>query len=217
MVKDCLLKITYLKSVDSTQTCLKNLLKNSKIKLPHAIVTDEQTDGIGSRDNKWQGLEGNLFLSFALKLKDLPQDLKLESASIYFSYILKETLESLGSKVFLKWPNDFYIDDKKIGGMITNIIDDNLICGVGINIKSAPQNFAILDTKISIDKIINLYLINIEKKLPWKQIFSKYKINFYKKQKYYTHNNNLKISLENAELQDDGSIIIDGERIYSLR
>ena len=217
MVKDCLLKITYLKSVDSTQTYLKNLLKNSKIKLPHAIVTDEQTDGIGSRDNKWQGLEGNLFLSFALKLKDLPQDLKLESASIYFSYILKETLESLGSKVFLKWPNDFYIDDKKIGGMITNIIDDNLICGVGLNIKNASQNFAILDIKVSSQNIINLYLINVEKKPLWKQIFSKYKINFYKKQKYYTHNNNLKISLENAKLQDDGSIVIDGERIYSLR
>lgn len=217
MAKDYLLKIIYLKSVDSTQTYLKNLVKNFKIELPYAIVAYNQTDGIGSRDNVWQGLDGNLFLSFALKLKDLPLDLKLESASIYFSYILKETLESFGSKVWLKWPNDLYVDDKKIGGMITNIIDNNLICGVGVNIKNAPQSFATLDIKVSIENIINLYLINIEKKLLWKQIFSKYKINFYKNQKYYTYNNNLKISLENAELQDDGSIIIDDKRVYSLR
>ena len=217
MVKDCLLKITYLKSVDSTQTYLKNLVKNSSIELPHAIVAEEQTDGLGSRDNTWQGLEGNLFLSFALNLENLPLDLKLESASIYFSYILKDTLESLDSKVWLKWPNDFYIDDKKIGGMITNIIDDSLICGIGLNIKNAPQDFAVLDIRVSIENLINLYLINIEKKLSWKQIFSKYKINFYKNQNYYAHNNNLRISLENAELQDDGSIVINDERMYSLR
>ncbi len=217
MEKDCLLKITYLKSVNSTQTYLKSLIKNSSIESPHAVVADEQTVGLGSRNNSWQGLDGNMFLSFSIKLQDLPKDLKLESASIYFSYILKETLESLDSKVFLKWPNDLYIDDKKIGGVITNIIDDNLICGVGINIKNAPKNFAILDIKISRDNLVNLYLANIEKKFSWKQIFSKYKINFYKKQKYYTHNNNLRTSLENAELQDDGSIILDGKRVYSLR
>ncbi len=164
MEKDCLLKITYLKSVNSTQTYLKSLIKNSSIESPHAVVADEQTVGLGSRNNSWQGLDGNMFLSFSIKLQDLPKDLKLESASIYFSYILKETLESLDSKVFLKWPNDLYIDDKKIGGVITNIIDDNLICGVGINIKNAPKNFAILDIKISRDNLVNLYLANIEKK-----------------------------------------------------
>jgi BirA family biotin operon repressor/biotin-[acetyl-CoA-carboxylase] ligase len=217
MVKDYLLKITYLKSVDSTQTHLKSLIKTSFIEFSHAIVADEQTDGVGSRDNAWQGYDGNLFLSFAIRLKDLPKDLKLESASIYFAYILKDTLESLGSNVWLKWPNDFYVNDKKIGGMITNVVEDFIVCGVGLNLLNAPQNFTILDIKIQRNKLLEIYIENIEKNFLWKQVFSNYKINFYKSQKYYTHNNNLRISLENAELQDDGSIIIDNERIYSLR
>lgn len=207
----------YLDSVDSTQKYLKELIKQNKIKLPYAVIAKTQTNGIGSRDNSWYGLDDNLFLSFALHVEDLPKDLKIESASIYFAYLLKETLSEFGSKVFLKWPNDFYINDKKIGGMITNIVEDKIICGVGINLVNAPDNFSKLDIKISIDKLINKYFKTIENNDSWKQVFSKYKLEFQINQKFFTHKNNLRISLEDAHLQDDGSIILNNERIYSLR
>ncbi|MCW8838711.1 MAG: biotin--[acetyl-CoA-carboxylase] ligase [Thiovulaceae bacterium] len=211
------MKITYLESVDSTQTYLKSLIKNSSVELPHAISAELQTGGIGSRNNSWTGYKGNLFLSFAIKLNDLPKDLKLESASIYFAYILKETLKYENSQVWLKWPNDFYIGDKKIGGMITNIVSDALVCGVGINLVDAPENFDKLDINISKEKLLNNYFKNIENLISWKQIFSKYKLEFYRNRNFFTHNTNYKISLSDAELQDDGSIIINDERIYSLR
>ena len=82
MERDLVLQILYLKSIGSTQNHLKELIKSKKIKLPYAIVADAQTDGIGSRENSWNSLEGNLFLSFAIELQNLPKDLKLESASI---------------------------------------------------------------------------------------------------------------------------------------
>ena len=211
------MKIEFLESVDSTQTYLKNLLKTKKVSSPYAVVAKEQTAGLGSRNNFWAGLEGNLFLSFSISLKELPSDLKLESASIYFSYILKETLEGLGSKVWLKWPNDFYLNDLKIGGMITNVVEDELICGVGLNISNAPKEFATLDVEISINRLLEDYFVNIEKKVLWKQVFSKYKLQFYLNQKFFTHKNSLRISLGEAELQSDGSIISNGERMYSLR
>ena len=211
------MKILYLRSVESTQTYLKKLILNSEVSAPYAVVADIQTNGVGSRDNNWTGLEGNLFLSFAISLKDLPKDLKLESASIYYSYILKDILTELGSKVWLKWPNDFYLEDRKIGGMITNIVGETMICGVGLNIISAPAGFSILDININRDELLKTYTTNIEKRILWKQIFSKYKLNFYLNQKFYTHNKNLRIPLENAQLQDDGSIVVNDERIYSLR
>ena len=211
------MKTTYLESVGSTQTYLKKLLKEKKVKLPHAVSTKIQTDGIGSRGNSWTGIEGNLFLSFALSLDDLPKDLKLESASIYFAYLLKDTLLELGSSAWLKWPNDFYIDDLKIGGMITNIVGDTLVCGVGLNILSSPKEFATLDIRITNEELLKLYFENIEKKVSWKQVFSKYKLEFYRNQNFFTHKNNLRILLGDAALQSDGSIIINGERIYSLR
>ena len=192
-------------------------MQEKKIELPVAIVADIQTNGIGSRDNSWISEEGNLFLSFALDLRELPVDLKLESASIYFSYILKETLEDFGSVLFLKWPNDLYLNDTKIGGMITTIVGNVLICGVGLNLMSKSEKFAKLDLKISREKIINKYFENIEKKSSWKQVFSKYKLNFQTNQKFFTHINNVKVSLSEAVLEDDGSLTINGERIYSLR
>ncbi|QFR48988.1 biotin--[acetyl-CoA-carboxylase] ligase [Sulfurimonas lithotrophica] len=211
------MKITYLKSVDSTQTYLKNLILKSEIKLPHAVCAEIQNAGIGSRNNKWSGIEGNLFLSFAIKLSDLPKDLKLESASIYFAYILKETLAEENSKVFLKWPNDFYVNNKKIGGMITNIVSDVLICGVGLNLVDAPEDFEKLDIVVSKEKLLNSFFKNVQNLISWKQIFSKYKLEFYQNRNFFTHNNTYKVLLSEAELQDDGSIIVNGERIYSLR
>jgi len=217
MEKDSVFQTLYLDSIDSTQTYLKNLVKSKAITLPFAVSAEIQTDGIGSRENSWNGLEGNLFLSFALSIESLPKDLKLESSSIYFSYLLKDILNSFGSLVWLKWPNDFYLKDLKIGGMITNIVDDVLICGVGLNLIDCPKEFAKLDIEISKKTLLENYFENIEKKISWKQVFSKYKLEFYRNQNFYTHTDNLRISMKNVELQDDGSIISNGERIYSRR
>ena len=211
------MKTLFFKTLPSTQLHLKELLKNSSTKVPVAVVADIQTAGVGSRNNSWNSQEGNLFLSFALSLDDLADDLQLASASIYFSYILKETLECFGSEVFLKWPNDLYLKDKKIGGMITNVVNKRLICGVGLNLKKLDDGFAYLDVSISREVLLKKYFENIEKKTLWKQVFSKYKLNFRTNKKFFTHINGIKVSLSEAVLEDDGSLNINGERIYSLR
>lgn len=211
------MKTLYFKSLPSTQIYLRDLLKDKTQELPLAIVSEIQTAGIGSRDNKWISREGNLFLSFALPIELLPHDLKLESASIYFAHILKETLNEFGSSVFLKWPNDLYINESKIGGMITNVVGDSIVCGVGLNMQKNDTIFASLDIDIEKDKLLNRYFTNIEKRSLWKQVFSKYKLNFQTNQKFFTHINSEKVSLSTAVLEDDGSLNINGERIYSLR
>ena len=187
MVKGSKLKILYLESVDSTQSYLKNLVRNTPLLLPYAVVAKEQTDGVGSRGNAWSGLDGNLFLSFAISLQDLPDDLKIESSSIYFSYLFKETLNEMDSSVWLKWPNDLYIDDKKIGGMITNIVKNTIICGLGLNLMSAPEGFLSLDISIGNEELLEKYFQKIENKVSWKQVFSKYKLEFYRNQNFITH------------------------------
>nr|WP_321266065.1 biotin--[acetyl-CoA-carboxylase] ligase [uncultured Sulfurimonas sp.] len=211
------MQILYLKEIGSTQKYLKELIKTKKVNAPYAVVAEVQTDGIGSRQNSWNSLEGNLFLSFAIELNTLPKDLKLESASIYFAYILKTILSDLNSEVWIKWPNDFYVKDKKIGGLITNIVGNALICGLGLNLQTQPQNFAKLDIEVNRDDLLRRYFVKIEKKVLWKQVFSKYELEFYKNKNFFTHNQNLRIPLNDVKLQNDGSIIRNGERIYSLR
>ena len=218
MVKGYKLQIIYLDTINSTQKYLKEKIASNELKAPVCVSSDIQTNGVGSRNNEWISQKGNLFFSFALPLSVLSKDLKLASASIYFSYILKELLCEFGSKVWIKWPNDFYIDDKKIGGAITNVVGDIIICGIGLNLKKSPKNHSSLDIILDRKKLLELYCTNIEKKVLWKQVFSKYKLEFYRNQDFFTHNSKgQRVSLRDAKINDDGSLNIDGERIYSLR
>jgi BirA family biotin operon repressor/biotin-[acetyl-CoA-carboxylase] ligase len=217
MEKDYNLKIIFYDLLDSTQLYLKKLVKEGSIDSSIMICANIQTNGIGSRNNSWKGLEGNLFFSFALEKDYLPKDLKIESISIYFSYLFKEILTTLGSDIWIKWPNDFYLGNQKIGGLMTNIVGDFIVCGVGLNLKNAPDGFATLDIKVTKEKLLEKYKDSIEKKLLWKQVFSKYRLEFSRNKDFFTHKNGLRVSLSNVTLEDDGSLSINGERMYSLR
>lgn len=211
------MEILFLKEVDSTHTYLKNYIKNNSFTKPIAIVTNNQTNGIGSRDNTWEGKNGNLFLSFVIHKDMLPSDLPIQSASIYFSFLLKEVLSYDNSSIWLKWPNDFYIEDKKIGGTITNLSGNLLYCGIGLNLKHVQTEFGFLDIDFDMDKHLNRYFDIIAKNVSWKHIFSKYSLEFIKSCQLKTTVNNQKISLEKAILNDDGSIYIDNKKVFSLR
>lgn len=126
------MKIVLLDEIDSTHTYLKNEIRKNGFTTPLCVATTLQTNGIGSRGNSWIGQKGNLFFSFVLKQEHLPDDLPLQSASIYFSFVLKLVLQEQGSNTWLKWPNDFYIEDKKIGGTITSVAKDLIYCGFNI-------------------------------------------------------------------------------------
>lgn len=217
MERDYTVTIHWLNSVASTQSYLKEALKSKRFDTPVAVATLSQTAGIGSRGKSWIGVDGNLFFSFAISKKTLPDDLKLESASIYFMYLLKETFEREGSKLWLKWPNDLYVDVQKIGGCITTIQGENLICGIGINMKHAPENFGTIDIRFDEQVLLKSYLNLIEKNISWKQVFSNYKLEFENNRRKIPLTSDNDISLIDAQMMDDGSLMCDGTRIYSQR
>lgn len=201
----------------STQVYLIEAIKNGSVKPPVCILADVQTGGIGSRNNSWVCIKGSLFASVALPLSALPLDLPLQSASIYFGQIMREILVKSNKDVWLKWPNDLYLNDNKIGGIITNVIADTLICGIGVNMSENDAGFATLVIEDSPFFILENFLQEIEKKPTWKQILSNVRVEFFKNKNYFAHTLFGKKSLKDALLCDDGSLEIDGERVYSLR
>ncbi len=211
------MQIFWRESSHSTQRELLEGLKSGDFVAPVCIATVRQDAGIGSRGNSWIGQEGNLFFSFAVARNQLPDDLKLESASIYFMFLLKEVLAVYGSEAWLKWPNDLYVDTLKIGGCITNISADLLVCGIGLNTSVAPQGYGMLDVTCKHDELLEAYLQKIENPLSWKQVFIKYKLEFELSSKRITHTNGNNISLIDAQMMEDGSLLSQGRRIYSQR
>ena len=180
-------------------------------------MAKEQTQGVGSRNNTWSGLEGNLFFSFCMSETALPSDLKGESASIYFSGIMREVLAARGSKIWLKWPNDFYVGDKKIGGTLTTRVGEIYVCGMGINLKNAPENAGILDIDVSPSAAVGEFCKRLQTAPSWAEIFKKFEIEFEKSREFITHFEGEEVALKDAKLLPDGSLDIGGRRVFSLR
>lgn len=212
-----MLEIEYLCECRSTQTKLIDDIKSGIKQPPCAIVAEFQSSGIGSRANSWDSPKGNLYLSFAIDENELPNDLSPASASIYFAFILVLALRAQGSKLWLKWPNDIYLGNRKIAGIITTKSKGVYICGIGMNLNSAPHYADCLDIELSRDFIIDLYFKNLALKPKWKQIFRKYLIEFELSKNFCVHIDDKQVSLSSAILQSDGSIIIDNKRVYLAR
>ena len=211
------MEILCFNQLESTQTYLLKKLKNKSCSIPLAIMAKEQTKGVGSRDNAWEGGDGNLFFSLAISLDELPKDLPLSSASIYFSFIMKQVLLKYTDEIWLKWPNDLYHNQSKVGGTITKKIDNILVCGMGINLQKKSNSFKALNLDIEPLFLLKKYLLSLEEYPSWKQIFSQYRIEFARSKEYFTHIEKEYKSLENATLSEDGSLIIDNKRVYSIR
>jgi len=211
------LEILFFDNLPSTQQYLVAQLQQKSLHSPVAVLSKEQHAGIGSRDNSWSGGEGNFFASIAIGIDRLPDDLPLASASIYFSFIMKETLEALGENIWLKWPNDFYSDTHKVGGTITQKVGQDLICGIGINLKKSQNGFVSLQSDISPENLLHKYIERLLEFPEWKQVFSQYEVEFELSKRFSVHIENRKKSLADASLCGDGSLLIGGKRVYSSR
>ncbi|WP_201353635.1 biotin--[acetyl-CoA-carboxylase] ligase [Hydrogenimonas urashimensis] len=204
-------------TLPSTQKWLIGKISEGRVEPPCAVIAQMQTDGVGSRENSWIGSPGNFFSSVALPENALPRDLPLAAASIYFACIMKKTLKNMGSETWVKWPNDLYIQSRKIGGCITAKKGKTVVAGIGVNIVDGPHEFGVLDIKISAHELLEAYLENLKKTPSWKHIFSNFRLEFENSKNFHTHFGRETLDLREAVLQNDGSLIIGKRRVVSLR
>ncbi len=130
-----------LSEIDSTNSYLKKLLSNSKpLAEGTVIMADHQFAGRGQQNNSWESEAGkNLTISILLKptFLTLTQQFYLNKA---VSLGINDCLQQIiGSKCRIKWPNDIYYGDRKMGGvLIENIASGShiksSIIGIGINV-----------------------------------------------------------------------------------
>jgi len=211
------MEIVSFESLPSTQLYLIDALNKKELEAPVLVIANEQSDGIGSRDNEWSGSRGDLFLSMAIQKHSLPTDLPLSAVAIYFAFFMKEVLACYNEEIFLKWPNDFYLGDDKIGGCVSKELKDDIVIGIGINLTPNSAGYKHLDIDATPLKLAQEF-INEWMMIPsWKYIFSKYQVEFDLSKKFDVHINGEKKSLENAQLFSDGSIEIDNKKVFSSR
>lgn len=102
------------------------------------FVTHQQTQGRGRRGQTWQMQAGDC-LTFSLLVRASETLTQLEGLSLGVGLALVESLKPLmpTAKLQLKWPNDVYLNHKKLAGILIEARqlkqERALVIGVGLN------------------------------------------------------------------------------------
>ena len=228
--------LIHLDSVNSTMIEIKKYLDENK---NICMIADQQTEGVGRRGNKWISPKGNIYISFLFKY-NLTIDQHFLLSAVTANSIANLINRYVKEKINIKWPNDILINNKKIAGIMTEIIKSNdinyILIGAGINISSAPKIYeyptcCLNDYAVNIkyEEILfemirsyfNEYEMIVQKK--YNQILEKFR----KKMMYLDSYVSLLFpdgNLQNIYLKDlnyDGSLLVENkgveEKIFSAR
>jgi BirA family biotin operon repressor/biotin-[acetyl-CoA-carboxylase] ligase len=140
-----------LESVDSTNNYAANLIKLSPPPEGTVITAQFQTEGRGQRYANWESREGeNLLCSFILYPGFLKSDDTFFLSQVV-ALAIRDLIENhLKTDVFIKWPNDIIVKNKKIAGVLLETAWNegrltHAVIGIGINLnqKTFQQNKAI--------------------------------------------------------------------------
>lgn len=137
-----------LDTVDSTNEYVKKNI--DRLNNLSVVRCNYQTSGKGRNGHVWQSKPGeDLLMSILVKDFKNPQDLHKMTQIAACSVV--GLLERYGIKAKIKWPNDVYVDDLKICGILVEaVFESNLkgiIVGIGLNVNSISGSFASMKMK----------------------------------------------------------------------
>ena len=162
-------------NVTSTNDIAINLIKKEQ-KETGCVYAETQTKGRGTHGKEWISDKGNLFGSIFFPLKNNYPP--FNEFSIINPLIISDVIKHFCEKknINLKFPNDIFVNRKKICGILQELIVSNnrkfLIIGIGVNIISNPEindeyqaTNILLETqkRPMIKEIIDLIIFSYEK------------------------------------------------------
>jgi|SRR3972149_490240 len=192
--------IIYLKKVDSTNNFASQLIKSKKEKYESLdgtiVLAETQEKGRGRLERIWLSPSGGLWFTIilrtALKEKELPEVTLIAAYSVA-SVIYRE----YGINAIIKWPNDIYFRQSKLGGILTEVEKINdivfLIIGIGINANLDVADIAPLIKESTSIKIIS------GKDIEREQLLSKILLDFERNYGYYARTKDFKTIFKKIE------------------
>nr|WP_308569514.1 bifunctional biotin--[acetyl-CoA-carboxylase] ligase/biotin operon repressor BirA [Providencia rettgeri] len=129
--------------IDSTNQYM--LERIAELKSGDTCLAEYQSAGRGRRGRQWISPFGcNLYLSMYWRLEQGPA--AAVGLSLVVGIVIAEVLNRISQeKVKVKWPNDLYMNDKKLAGILVELTGKtgdaaHIIIGVGINIGMNNNN-----------------------------------------------------------------------------
>ncbi len=144
----------FLEETNSTNDALKLLYGKEELPEGALVYTYFQSNGRGQQNAVWESERGkNLLLSVLLKPHFLPADEQIW-LNLVFSLALRDAATALsGMEAKIKWPNDIYLEGKKVAG----ILIENSIQGMRLRYTIAGIGLNLNQEKFSVDKAASLF------------------------------------------------------------
>ena len=181
--------------IPSTNNEAIKLIKKKNMK-QGLVFSKIQTTGRATRGKKWISKRGNFFGSVFFQLKKNTP--KFYEFSVITPVLITKKIKEITDceNIYIKWPNDIYINNQKVCGILQEVIQSGnnqkyLIIGIGINLVSHPtiRNQNISDIKKETKVLIkNNEMLN-EIKKSFQNFFKN--IKFYSYKKYMSLGNSL--------------------------
>ncbi|WP_446470059.1 bifunctional biotin--[acetyl-CoA-carboxylase] ligase/biotin operon repressor BirA [Xenorhabdus stockiae] len=141
-------RIEVIPVIDSTNQYL--LDKLTELTSGDTCVAEYQYAGRGRRGRQWVSAFGrNLYLSMFWRLEQGPA--AAIGLSLVVGIVIAEVLNRQGAeKVKVKWPNDLYLDDKKLAGILVELMGRTgdaaqIVIGIGMNISMSSEQQKIIN------------------------------------------------------------------------
>ena len=123
--------------IDSTNAEALRLIASGR-PAPFLVLAERQSAGRGRRGRAWSSpFAQNLYYSLVLRVEGGMR--QLEGLSLVVGLAVKQTLHALGvSSAGLKWPNDVLVGNRKVAGILLELVGDpadvcHVVLGIGIN------------------------------------------------------------------------------------
>jgi BirA family transcriptional regulator, biotin operon repressor / biotin---[acetyl-CoA-carboxylase] ligase len=133
------INLIILSETDSTNNYANRLINKGKAVNGSTVLSHYQKNGRGQRGNTWESTPGNnLLASIVLFPAFLPPGKQFYLSKIA-SLALFDLLWEHNQEVTVKWPNDIYVGNKKIAGILieTSILGNQFhsaVVGIGLNL-----------------------------------------------------------------------------------
>jgi len=135
--------IIFKESIGSTNIFLKRLAQKGAVE-GTVVVADEQNAGLGRLGRQWFSKKGENLLFSVLLRPNLPAS-RVFVLTMIFALAGIDAVQGLsGLNVMIKWPNDIYIGQKKLGGILTEFSVREgdvqyVVLGMGLNVNWNPE------------------------------------------------------------------------------
>lgn len=152
---DGMRKVETVHETDSTNAELKRRAANGVLKDGTVLIAERQTGGRGRRGRKWENTSGALLMSIAcdasnIAAEDIPLVTLAAALGVLDSLGLflpsKKRSKADGENVRIKWPNDILFGQKKLCGILAELVRNGTrtmtVIGIGMNVNAAEVSDA---------------------------------------------------------------------------